>query len=145
MNHRRFHGIASLVLILLVSLASLAVISWKARGWGIVYLGVLVTAPQLLLRAFCTKCPCQAHCGHVFPGRAAMAFAREPRPYTPLEIITLVVTAALVFGMPQPWLWQMPFLFAAYWIVTGIALAQIRLAMCPACTNVFCPLKKELS
>ena len=44
-----------------------------------------------------------------------------------------------MIGLPQPWLWRYGWLFAAYWVLTAVALVQIRAVVCRACENYYCP------
>jgi hypothetical protein len=141
MNSQQFHGITSLALVAVGSVIAAVIMFLTSWVLGVVYLAVLVIAPQALLRVFCAKCPCKEHCVHVFPGRAAMAVARKPGPYTPVELGVLGVSLLLLFGLPQYWLWQYPTLFVIYWVLNATAFMQIRLVGCRACNNVYCPLK----
>jgi hypothetical protein len=140
MNNSKFHGITSIVLIGIASLIGLVSITLASWIWGGIYLAIMIIAPQVLLRTYCAKCPCKAHCGHVFPGKAAMKFEKNG-PYTITDFLILGISVLLLIGLPQFWLWQNPFLFGTYWILTGIGLTQILLAMCPNCNNVYCPVR----
>jgi len=85
MKTQQFHGVTSLIMVLIATLIGLVVMfmtSWL--NWANL-LAVMALAPQVILRAYCAKCPCQAHCAHIFPGKAALAFSRTPGPYTLLE------------------------------------------------------------
>jgi len=141
MNARKFNGITSLILTGIAALIALVVMSLNSWIWAGIYLAIMVIAPQAVLRAYCAKCLCKAHCAHVFPGKAAMAYAREAGPYTPTELIILIVSLGLLIGLPQYWLWQYPVWFVTYWILSGIAFFQIRLTVCPGCNNVYCPVR----
>lgn len=141
MNTRKFNGITSLILMAIAVLIGLVTITLNSWVWGGIYLAVIIIAPQAILRAYCAKCPCKAHCAHVFPGKAAMAHEREAGPYTPTELIIMIGSVGLLIGLPQFWLWQYPILFATYWILSGIAFFQIWLTICPSCNNVYCPVR----
>ena len=143
MNKLRFHGIVSLILVGLVSVLCLVVIAYHSWVWGAIYLVVIAAAPLAVLRSFCAKCPCKAHCAHVLPGKAAMAFARDPGPYTRGEIFAMAGSLLLLFGLPQFWLWKTPVLGIIYWVLAGIAFFQIRLAVCPRCAHTHCPLSTQ--
>jgi hypothetical protein len=140
MNNRKFHGITSLVLISIATLIGLVAMALSWWVFGLIFLAVIIVAPQALLRTYCAKCPCKAHCGHVFPGKAAMAFAKDG-PYTPTDFLIMGVSMLLLIGLPQFWLWQFPLMLGAYWVLTGIGLIQILLTMCPRCNNVYCPVR----
>ncbi len=140
---RQFYGVSSLALLGVGAVLAAIAMFHASVVLGIVYLVICVAAPNALVRAFCAKCSCKAHCGHIFPGRAAQRYARPAGPYTAAEWATLAVTALAWIGLPQVWLWQLPGLFVAYWLLTGVALVEIRLVMCRNCSNVFCPLRDQ--
>ena len=145
MKTQQFHGITSLGLTFIANI--IAVVAMFLTSWmlGVVYLAVMVIAPQAILRTYCAKCPCKAHCGHVFPGKAALAFQKEPGPYTPTELAILGITLLLLFGLPQFWLWQYPVLFVVFWVLSAIAFIQIRAFVCRTCDNVYCPIRVKVN
>ena len=140
MNNTKFHGVTSLTLVAIASLIGLIVMARSSWMWSGIYLAVIITASQIILRTYCAKCPCKAHCGHIFPGKIASAFAKDG-PYIRTDFLILGVSVLLLIGLPQFWLWHAPRMFVAYWILTGIALVQIRLVICPNCSNVYCPMR----
>ena len=141
MNTRKFNGITSLILTAIAALIALVMMSLTSWVLGGLFLAIMIITPQAILRTYCAKCPCKAHCAHVFPGKAAMAFEKEAGPYTPAELIIMIGSLGLLIGLPQFWLWQYPVLFVTYWILSGIAFLQIWLTICPNCNNVYCPVK----
>jgi len=141
MTSKRFHGITSLILVLLACGLGLVAILLDSWGWGLIYLGVMAGAPIVVVRTYCAKCACKEHCAHVWPGKIARSFAKDPGPYPVAEIMSVVVALAALIGLPQFWLWQRAILLVPFWAFTGIALTQIRLAICPACHNTFCPFR----
>jgi hypothetical protein len=141
MTGKRFHGITSLILVLLACGLGLVAILLRSWVWGLIYLGVMAGAPIVVVRTYCAKCACKEHCAHVWPGKIARSFAKDPSPYTTVQILGVVVALAALLGLPQFWLWQRATLLVPFWVFTGIALTQIRLAICPACNNTFCPLR----
>ena len=139
----RFHGVTSLGLILVATIiAALAMFqtSWALGG---VYVVICVAAPLAVIYAYCAKCPCKGHCGHVFPGKIALSFNRQPGPYTPTELSVLVLALFLWLGLPQIWLWRYIELFVAFWLLNAVALTQIRTIVCRTCNNVYCPLNSQ--
>ncbi len=140
MNNTNFHGITSLILIAISTLIGLTAMTLSSWIWGGIFLVIMILTPQMLLRTYCAKCPCKAHCRHVFPGRAAMAFEKDG-PYTLTDFLIIGISVLLLIGLPQFWLWQNLFLFGVYWVLSGIGIAQILLTMCPRCNNVYCPVK----
>jgi hypothetical protein len=137
------HGVTSLGLVLVATVVAAVVMFRTSWVLGVVYLAVCAAAPGAILYAYCAKCPCQTHCGHVFLGRVAMAFSRQPGPYTIAELAALALALLSLIGLPQLWLWRYTGLFIAYWLLTAVALVQIKTFVCRACENVFCPLKGE--
>ncbi len=140
MKNTRFHGITSLLLVALASLLGLATMFLQNRLWAFIFLASLPLLGYIILASFCARCPCKAHCGHVLPGKIAAHFPRKPGVYRISELLGVSLSILLLLGLPQYWLWQTPSLAIVYWILLSIALSQIRLAVCPACHNTFCPL-----
>ena len=143
MMKTQFHGITSLGLMLVAS--AIATVAMFQTSWmlGAVYLVVCVAAPVVILYAYCAKCPCRTHCGHVFPGKAAMVFkSRQAGPYTTTELAVVGLALLLWIGLPQVWLWQYTEMFVTYWVLSAIAIAEIRAVVCPACENVYCPVRR---
>lgn len=144
--HTKFHGVTSLSLVLVTTV--IAAVAMFQTSWmlGIVYLVVCVIAPVSILYAYCAKCPCRAHCGHVIPGKLVAALVnRQPGPYTKAEIAVVGVGLLLLMGLPQIWLWRYTGLFVAFWALTAVALVQIRAVVCRACDNVYCPARVRKS
>lgn len=141
MKARQFHGVTSLSLVLIATLIALGVMFITSWLLGVIYLAVMALAPQAILRAYCAKCPCQAHCAHIIPGKAAMSFSRTPGPYTLSEIGIMSIAIVLLLGLPQYWLWSYPVLFATFWVLSGIAVIQIRVFICKTCNNIYCPVR----
>lgn len=142
MSTNRVHGLMSLALVgIAVALGAFALFR-ESAALGVVYLAICAGGSTAIIVAYCAKCPCKAHCGHVLPGTAAMRFNRRPGPYTPSEYATLGIALALIIGLPQIWLWQSMGLFVVFWALTGIGLVQIRAFVCRACDNVYCPLNR---
>jgi len=137
---KRFHGITSILLVA-VAIAIAAVATFRA-SWvlGVVYLALCAVSLLTIVYAYCAKCPCKEHCAHVLLGKAAMAFDRQPGPYTATEIGALILAGLLLIGLPQCWLWRYTGLFVAFWVLNAIAVTQIRIVVCPACDNTHCPL-----
>ena len=140
MKSTRFHGITSLLLVALASLLGFVAMLLQNRLWALFFLALLPLLGYIILVSFCARCPCKAHCGHVLPGKIAAHFPGKPGAYRISELLGVSLSILLLLGLPQYWLWQIPLLVVFYWILLGIALSQIRLAVCPACRNSYCPL-----
>jgi hypothetical protein len=138
---KRFHGITSIVLVAVAILIAAIAVFRASWVMGVVYLAICAVAPAIIIYAYCAKCACKEHCAHVFLGKAAMAFDRQPGPYTATEIAALILALGLLLGLPQFWLWRYTELFVAFWVLNAIAVIQIRVVVCPACDNTHCPLK----
>ncbi|MBN1563464.1 MAG: hypothetical protein JXA10_06485 [Anaerolineae bacterium] len=138
----RIHGVTSLLSVgIAVGLAAGVMFS-EATALGAAYLVLGAGSMVAIVYAYCAKCPCKAHCGHIIPGIIATRIHRTPGPYTSAEYSVLGITLALIIGLPQIWLWQHTGLFVAFWVLTGIGLVQIRAFVCRACHNGYCPLNQ---
>ena len=136
----QFHGLTSIGLILLAVAIALALAFQTSWLLGAGYLAAGLLSLVAIVYAFCAKCPCQAHCGHVLPGKLAARFtSRRPGPYTRVELAAVVVAGILLLGLPQLWLWPHTWLFVAFWLLIALALIQIRAYVCRACDNRYCP------
>lgn len=138
----RFHGVVSIGLIG-VAIVIAAVVMFRA-SWelGLVYVAGCAVAPLGIVYAYCAKCSCRSKCAHVVFGKLAEAFTdRQPGSYTKAEIAVVVLALLWLLGLPQVWLWRSAGPFAAFWVLNIVAVVQIRLAVCPACDNVYCPLR----
>lgn len=138
----RFHGVTSLVWAGIALAIGVVAVFWVSRGWGFVYLGVLGLGSQVVLRAYCAKCPAKAYCAHVLPGKAVQNINRRPGPYTPAEIGATMAALALIVGFPQFWLWRYPGALIAFWVLMAVALVQILTNICRKCPNTYCPINK---
>jgi hypothetical protein len=138
---KQLHGVTSIgfaAVAIAIAAAAMFRTSWVL---GVVYLAVCAVSSGGIVYAYCAKCPCKTHCAHILPGKAAMAFDRQPGPYTATEIAVLVLALLLLVGLPQFWLWRYIGMFIVYWVLNGVAVVQIRLVVCRTCQNVYCPLK----
>jgi hypothetical protein len=140
MESRRFHGVTSLLLVGIATVLAIIVMFQASLWLGVAYLVVCAIAPQVVIYAYCAKCVSRRFCAHVLPGRAAQRYDRQPGPYTRLELVAMSLGLLALLGLPQPWLWGHTGLFIAYWVLTGIALVQIRIVVCRSCRNIHCPL-----
>jgi hypothetical protein len=137
----RFHGVMSISLVG-VSIVVAALVAFQTSPLlGIAYVVGCALAPLGIVYAFCAKCPCRTHCAHVIFGKLAVALTnRQPGPYTPAEMAVVGLGLLWLLGLPQVWLWRNLALFVVFWVLNAVAVVQIRLAVCPACDNVHCPM-----
>jgi hypothetical protein len=142
---RQFHGVTSLGLAALAAVIAAITMFQNSLLLGVVYLAACAAGAWTVIYAYCAKCPCKARCGHVLPGKAALAYDRQPGPYTKTEIVALVLALLLIIVLPQFWLWQSTILFIIYWSLNAIAITQALTVMCRSCDNVHCPLNRNQS
>jgi len=136
----KIHGITSLSLVMLTLIIATVVMFLTSWLLGVVYLLVAALAMFIIIYGFCAKCPCRTHCGHVIPGKLAVALTkRQSGPYTTIEVVGLVLGLVLLVGLPQPWLWTYRGWFITFWVLNAIALIQIRSFVCRVCDNIYCP------
>ncbi|UCF93066.1 MAG: hypothetical protein JSW39_02610 [Desulfobacterales bacterium] len=138
----KFHGVFSLLLIIVAIFLALASIWGKPVSTGLVYLAIVLTSPVILLYTFCAKCLCRSDdCRHVFPGKLTQWFPRRKQgPYTFADIVGTVVSLAALVLFPQYWLWQNKTLWLAFWLLIGIASIEILAFVCRGCKNARCPI-----
>lgn len=137
---KRKHGIVSLLLAAVAIGIAVVAAFRESVGLGIGYGVLCAVSGQVVVYAYCAKCPCKATCGHVLPGRAAQRYHRQPAPYTQRELAALAGALLLMIGLPHGWLWRSPALLVLYWLFMGIGLVEVRSFVCRACGNTFCPL-----
>jgi hypothetical protein len=139
-----FHGISSLVLLALATLAGLIGVALDTPAAAVA--GTLLMGGALLVicGAYCAKCPCRTnHCGHLIPGLIAQRLpARRQGPYTRIDLaLTAIAVAAMIF-YSQPWLWGRWPLMVLFWLLVLVAVAQILLRVCRSCRNTGCPVQR---
>jgi hypothetical protein len=136
----KFHGITSVAFAGIAICLGIIAIFQSSTWIGIGYLLFCPIAMAVVLYGYCAKCPCKANCAHVLPGKAAALFNRRPGPYSTAELTAMCASLLLLVGIPQLFLWRYPVLLAAFWVLFGIALVQIRGVICRVCDNRYCPL-----
>ena len=136
----RFHGITSLALVLAAIVLAAAGMFRTSWALGFVYVAICAAASIAILYAYCAKCTCRRHCGHVFPGKIVMIFKSRPSgPYTAVELMATGLALLLLIGFPQAWLWKYTALLIAFWVMITLAVVQILTFVCRACDNRYCP------
>ena len=141
MTRQQWHGVISLGMVGVSVGIALVVIARASWTWGALYGAISVASCGAIIYAYCAKCPCNGRCGHVLPGMAARRVKRPVGPYTTADYTLLVLGLIGLIALPQIWLWRDRALFGVFWLVTGIALADILRVVCRACNNVYCPLQ----
>lgn len=138
----RFHGMMSISLVGLAILVAIVVGLQTIPALALVYMAGCAAALFGIVYAFCAGCPCRTHCAHVILGKLALVLTnRQPGAYRPAEMVAVGLGLLWLLGLPQLWLWQMPLWLAVFWMLNAVAVTQIRLAVCPACDNAYCPLR----
>ncbi len=136
-------GVLALLTAGLACVIGLIVISNKSQTGAMLYLGIIIVSPFLILRFFCTKCPCTGNCAHVIPGiLTKKLFKNREGPYTSLDISIFGITVLALFGFPQIWLIENVTFLVIFWILLAITGISVIVVLCKQCDNVFCPLNK---
>lgn len=138
---QNFHGVFSLTLIGIAAAVGLTA-TFKASIWiAVLYIAILAASGILIVYLYCGKCTCRHHaCRHVLPGKLVRFLPeRAPGAYSYSDFIGTAIGLAALFGFPQPWLWQRPFLFILFWTLSVIAMAEILVFVCNGCENDGCP------
>lgn len=138
----RFHGVFSLLLVILSIMGGLLCILNESFVMGLSYSAVIILSIPILLYSFCAKCVCRSDsCRHVFPGKLSQLFPqRKQGHYTFWDIFQTLITLSALLLFPQYWLWQNKSFLIIFWISFLIALADILFFVCRGCKNEICPL-----
>jgi len=137
----QIHGILSIVLIATGCGIGILAISQESIFLAAAYCLVAVLALGAILLAFCAKCTCKEHCGHVIPGKLARHIHRPAGPYTTTELAIVAASFLLIIGLPQLFLWNQSLLLIGFWVLVAFALLEIRLTICTRCENRNCPVR----
>ncbi len=147
--NRIFHGVFSLILLAIAVMVGFISILGESISMGLLYAGIMLIAPMILIYSFCSKCACRLDgCGHVLPGKLTQILpGREQGPYTFWDLFWTIVPIAALFVFPQFWLWKNKILFIIFWSLCLMGLVEILLFVCRSCMNEKCPvgitMKKE--
>jgi hypothetical protein len=138
---RKTVGLLSLGAVALALASAVQSLFQESVLLGTAYLLLAALSIPVVLFAFCAKCPDRSDCGHVLPGRAAVAlFAdRKCSAYTAGDWALTASGLAVLLLLPQIWLWKHPVAFVFFWLVMIPAVIGIRSGVCPSCRNVHCP------
>jgi hypothetical protein len=140
LDNRRRHGIMTLGLAALaVALAAVAAFHHSVV-LGAVYMLLSALAVPVVLLSYCAKCPDSDQCGHVLPGRAVSVLGGKRKgAYSKSDLALTAAALAVVFMLPQAWLWKRPADGVVFWGVMAAAAFDIRLMICRDCGNRHCP------
>jgi len=137
----KFHGVFSLISIVISVVIALAYMLSNSLGWGLVYLGIIVLANPIVLYSYCAKCLCREDaCSHVIPGKLTRLLrVNRQGPYSFWDYFATAISLTVLFGFPQIWLWQNLVIFLLFWFFLLAGLIEILLFVCRACSNTNCP------
>lgn len=139
---REIHGVISLFLVFAAVVIGLISVFRGSTPMAVAYLVIIFLSTIGIIYSFCSKCSCRSEgCGHVLPGKiAGMLPPREEGAYTFPDIGGVVISLILLFAFPQHWLWGTPILMIIFWVFIIIGLIEIRIYVCPMCSNENCPM-----
>ena len=136
----RVHGVTSLGIAGIATVIATVTLFQLSGMLGLGYLAALVVAGGGVIYAYCAKCPCRTHCGHILSGKlAVMLTNRQTEPYTPIEFAVVGGLVVILIGLRLLWLWRFPVLLGVFVVHNAVAGIQIRTVLCRACDNTYCP------
>jgi len=137
----KFHGVFSLILILISVVMALGYVLINSIGWGLAYLSIVVVANPVILYSYCAKCLCREDaCSHAIPGKLTRLLPlRRQGPYSFWDYFATALSLVALLGFPQFWLWQSKGLFILFLILVTIGLLEILFFVCRTCSNANCP------
>ncbi len=138
---RRFHGLTSFLWVALAAVIAARTASRVSALLDAAYVAICLTAPWIIVYAFCGKCACKSNCAHVLPGMIAQIIRRPLGPYRPAELLAVGLSLTLLIAFPLSWLWRYPGSLIAYCLLNAVAFSQIRLVTCRTCEHAHCPLR----
>ncbi len=140
-----FHGVFSLVLIVISIVIGIVAISFTSVVQALIYIAITIFAFGCVVYFYCLKCPCRLDsCGHVLPGKLTSLFPKRPSDtYLALDILATVIALAIIIFFPQYWLWKYKILFLVFWLLLLIGTAEILLFVCKECKNAKCPVNPK--
>ena len=138
---REMHGLVSLFLVFAAVVIGLISVFRGSAFMAIAYLVIIFLSTNVIIYSFCSKCACRLEaCGHVLPAKiVGLLPTREEGSYTFPDIGGVVISLLLLFGFPQYWLLGNPALIIIFWALIIIGLIEIRIYVCPGCSNENCP------
>jgi hypothetical protein len=140
----RFHGLLTLIFLVLALLVGLAGIAVKAALPAVLYGLMIAAGVPAIVYFFCGKCACRGEtCLMVFPGRLSMRLPpRKTDAYTRADFAGILGTLVLLAAFPLYWLWQTKPLLVLFAVLGMAAHAEVLLVVCKACENRRCPVNR---
>ena len=139
--NNKFHGVFSLIFIFFSIVIGLLFIMNKSLPMGLLYIAIIFISTVIIVYSFCSKCTCRLDsCSYIFPGKLSELLpSRKQNNYTVLDILSLVVSFAVLIIFPQFWLWENKMFLIIFWLFLFIALVETMLFVCRNCNNEKCP------
>ena len=136
----RFHGVFSMTLLFSSLIMGLVFIAGESTALAIVYGIIIIVSFVIIVYAYCPKCNCRFDsCAHILPGLLTKILPeREQTEYTNLDMVGVILPLAITVLFPILWLWQDKIALAIYLAVIAIGIMEIRLILCPKCSNAKC-------
>ena len=140
----RFHGVLTLVLLVVALPTGLVGIAVTATLPAVLYGLMIAAGLPLLVYLFCGKCVCRGErCLMVYPGRLSVRMPdRQGEAYTKADAAGILGTLVLLAVFPLYWLWQTTPLFILFVVLAMAAHAEVMLVVCRACENCRCPVNR---
>lgn len=139
---RTFHGVFSLLLLVLAVALAMAALWRHSPGLGLFYLALCSLSSVGILFAYCGKCSVRLdNCSHVLPGKLTNWLPqRKQGPYSARDIGGTLLCLAAITLFPQYWLLQDRGALVLFWLLAIVALAEILMFVCRQCKNTGCPM-----
>jgi len=136
-----FIGLLMLIAAVLVGLYGILPYSVTAAG---IYLAGSIVVFLIFVFAFCAKCPARDNYTHVLQGMLTRCMpGRTTGPYSPGDLLGLVLFFGFVALFPQYWLIQNLVLMVLFWILFLGNLVITHFMCCKGCGNIYCMLRYE--
>jgi hypothetical protein len=134
-------GLLMLIAAVLVGLYGILPYSLTAAG---IYLAGSIVVFLIFVFAFCAKCPARDTCTHVLQGMLTRCMpGRTTGPYSPGDLLGLLVFFGFVALFPQYWLIQNLMLMVLFWLLFLGNLVITHFMCCRGCGNIYCMLRYE--
>jgi hypothetical protein len=133
------HGIISMILFFAaITLSIIAMLRESTLG-TIIYLIFLLLGFISVIYSYCTKCTGRFHCGHIIIGKIAQRFPKRSQTlYTQWDYIGVIIPLLIILLFPQLFLFKIKWMFFGFWLLTILAVIEIKLFVCTKCPNSQC-------
>jgi hypothetical protein len=143
----KFHGIMSILLIIIAFILGCYQIFIASFAFGLIYIGLFLLTYFFIYTLYCSKCPADIKtCPHVFQGALKLIFpVKKEGDYTKFDYGVIILGFLAIVLFPQYWLKNNLVLLIVFWIIIVLALFQIRTFVCTGCCNKKCRLCRNSS